>query len=441
MLFDPIEKWKLQLICPYCSKIFKDPILLPCDDSICREHLSEEDVFSQNRIKCNECKQEYQVQGNNFKSSKAYKKLIESHSYLSEEEIRLKQKLEGSIQKFFQFYDEFIQKKMKTESDVYDHFQEMRFQIDEHKEELKNKIDEIALEMIDETKKHEALYLNSLKEKFFGTQSFDDTKSLEDELTEMEETFRNPNLLIKTIKEMQRKQKKNINVIQLKLNEMAIVKDNLKGTNYFQPNLSSLNQKEEASLFGLIHLNQFSNVNSFKSQILEGEKQLVEMINLCEFSPNDKFTLLYRGSRDGFGSNDFHSKCDGHANTLTILKAKQTSFIFGGFTTVGWDSSSGDKSDPNAFIFSLTDNTPLKMKIDPKSHQYAIRCDSRYGPTFGCGSDIHIANNANTTMNSYSNLGITYRHPQYAYGTNEAKTFLAGSNRFQLDEIEVYQKE
>ena len=91
-------KWKLQLICPYCSKIFKDPILLPCNDSICREHLSEEDIFSQNRIKCNECKQEYQVQGNNFKSSKAYKKLIESHSYLSEEEIRLKQELEGSIQ-------------------------------------------------------------------------------------------------------------------------------------------------------------------------------------------------------------------------------------------------------------------------------------------------------------------------------------------------------
>jgi hypothetical protein len=28
------------------------------------------------------------------------------------------------------------------------HFQELRFQIDEHREELKNKIDDIALEMI-----------------------------------------------------------------------------------------------------------------------------------------------------------------------------------------------------------------------------------------------------------------------------------------------------
>ena len=44
-------------------------------------------------------------------------------------------------------------------------------------------------------------------------------------------------------------------------------------------------------------------------------------------------------------------------------------------------------------------------------------------------------------MDSFSNLGWTYKHPQYAYGTNEAKSFLAGSHKFQLDEIEVYQKE
>jgi hypothetical protein len=38
-------------------------------------------------------------------------------------------------------------------------------------------------------------------------------------------------------------------------------------------------------------------------------------------------------------------------------------------------------------------------------------------------------------------LGYTYKNPQYAYGTDEAKTFLAGSYNFQLDEIDVYQKE
>jgi hypothetical protein len=55
--------------------------------------------------------------------------------------------------------------------------------------------------------------------------------------------------------------------------------------------------------------------------------------------------------------------------------------------------------------------------------------------------DIFISNNPNTTMDSYSNLGVFFKHPQYAKGTNEAQTFLAGSYKFQLDEIEVYQKE
>ena len=152
---------------------------------------------------------------------------------------------------------------------------------------------------------------------------------------------------------------------------------------------------------------------------------------------------MYRGTRDGFGSNDFHSRCDGYANTLTILKANGSSNIFGGFSSVSWQSSANGKweSDPNAFLFSLTnrDNKPLKMKVNRNEHQYAINCHSEYGPTFG--GDIRIANNVNTTMNGYSDLGCFYKHPQYEYGTDEAQTFLAGSFKFQLDEIEVYQKE
>ncbi len=146
--------------------------------------------------------------------------------------------------------------------------------------------------------------------------------------------------------------------------------------------------------------------------------------------------MVFFVSRDGFGAKDFHSKCNGHSNTLTILKAKGSSNIFGGFTSVHWGSSDY-KSDPNAFIFSLTnkDNKPLKMKVNPNRHEWAIRCHSECGPTFG--HDIIIANNGN----SYSNLGCYYKHPQYAEGTYEAKKFLAGSNKFQLDEIEVYQKE
>ena len=54
-------------------------IVLPCDDSICREHLSKR-----------QCIEELGVKGNNFKSNEAISKLIGSQSYLNERELRLK---------------------------------------------------------------------------------------------------------------------------------------------------------------------------------------------------------------------------------------------------------------------------------------------------------------------------------------------------------------
>jgi hypothetical protein len=435
-------KLKSNWICSYCSKIFKDPIILPCADSICREHLSEKEVVKQNKIKCNECKQEVQVKDKKLKSNKTLTRLIDSKSYLNVEEISLKQKLEQTIRKFVQFYDEFIQTNTKLESDVFDHFQEMRFKVDEHRERLKGIIDDIALKMIEKIEKNEEIYLKNLKEKLQkNLSSFNGTKSLENELNEMEEMFRNPNLLIQSIKQMQRKHEESLNEIKSKLNEMNQLKADLKTMNRFQPNSSSLNQ-EESSLFGLIKLDGFWLNMKFSSQSLELQQSL-ELIKLCEFPPNVKWSLLYRGTRDGFGAKDFHSKCDGHSNTLTILKVKESPFVFGGFTAVEWDSSGEYKSDPNAFIFSLTnkDNKPLKINIDSHRHQYGILCNPEFGPIFGNGCDICIANDANKTLVSYSNLGYSYKNPQYAHGTTAAKTFLAGSYNFQLDEIGVYQKE
>jgi hypothetical protein len=433
-----LKSQKSQVTCSYCSRIFKDPIQLPCEDSICRQHLTERDALKANRIKCKKCNHEFGVKNNEFKSNEALNILIESQSHLSDEEISRKQKLEESIQKFFEYYDEFNQKKTQLESDVFDHFHEMLFQIDEHREELKKKIDDIALAMIDKIKKHEEIYLKELKKHF---SSFDETQSLEHELNQIEEKFRQPNLLIQTIQESQQKQDESLNEIQFKLDEMNRVKDNLEATNEFKPNLSLFNQKDTSSLFGLTKLNGYSSRNPFKSEILINQQEYFELVNLCEFSPNDKWSLLYRGTRDGFGAKDFHSKCDSYSNTLTLLKAKGSEFIFGGFTSVDWDSTSEWKSDRNAFIFSLTnkDNTPLKMKIHPNQHKYAICCHSSCGPTFG--DDIHIANTANTAMECCSRLGDCYKHPQYALGSNEAKNFLAGTEWFQLDEIEVYQKE
>jgi hypothetical protein len=47
---------------------------------------------------------------------------------------------------------------------------------------------------------------------------------------------------------------------------------------------------------------------------------------------------------------------------------------------------------------------------------------------------------SNTSASSYSNLGNSYTYPDYIKGSNEAKSFLAGSFRFKVSEIEVFTK-
>ena len=233
-------------------------------------------------------------------------------------------------------------------------------------------------------------------------------------------------MLIKNINYKQIVQEEDIQTIQSKLNEITQVKDFLKKSNEFKPNLSF-----NLDSFGRLYLN-----NPFKSQILTGQQPL-DLIKLCEFNKADRFKLLYRASEHGFGAYYFHSKCDGHANTLTIFKASESSFIFGGFTTATWNSS-----DPNAFLFSLTnkDNKPCKIKIDPNEHHKAIYCYYECGPTFGY-KDIEMTSNGKTKNCVHTNVGNTYKNPQYAFGTNEAQSFLAGSYYFELSEIEVYEKE
>ena len=123
-------------------------------------------------------------------------------------------------------YEQFTLNKTTLDLDVHENFTEIRFKLDEHREELKQKIDDIYMEMIDKTKKFEATYLKSLKDKLNASMKSFETKSLVQSLKETEESFRNPNLLIESIRDMQRQQEKAFAELKLKLNEQSKVKEN-----------------------------------------------------------------------------------------------------------------------------------------------------------------------------------------------------------------------
>ena len=80
----------------------------------------------------------------------------------------------------------------------------------------------------------------------------------------------------------------------------------------------------------------FIDINFIKDELIDGRS----------------LELIYRGTRDGFKFSDFHAKCDFIPNTLTVIKSEHNK-IFGGYTSMTWDGQ-GQKTDPSAFIFSIT---------------------------------------------------------------------------------------
>ena len=91
-----------------------------------------------------------------------------------------------------------------------------------------------------------------------------------------------------------------------------------------------------------------------------------------------------------------------------------------------------------SFIFSLVDKeglAPFKSMVKQASSSNAIYRGSSYGPTFGGGHDIHIADNANQNTGSYTNFGFSYSLPN---GVTNPSTILAGTYTFSPDDVEVF---
>jgi hypothetical protein len=156
---------------------------------------------------------------------------------------------------------------------------------------------------------------------------------------------------------------------------------------------------------------------------------------LKQFSGH-KWRLLYRGSRDGFTSSNFHSKYDGQSPTVTIILTTKN-FIFGGFTPIAWDSSGSYKADSSqqSFLFSIKDSRNSAPRSFPLANSSkAIYCHSLYGPTFGSGHDLLVYDGCSENTTSYTSLGSAYRNDT---GLNGNQVF-TGEYNFQVKEIEIF---
>ena len=225
------------LTCFNCSKIYNNPILLPCADCICEHHLKEENTLKPNQIKCSKCNKTFDLEDNTFKQINLLKEMLDNELYLTDEEKCLKHQIEFSLNEYFQIQDELIQSKKDLQSELNSHFREMMHRIDLNREEMPKiyeisimkRLDDVALEMLEQVNLFEDFYL-----KFINFKLEFPLKALEEEINILNDTFRDPNISLNKIKQIKIEQELSLANLKLKLGEINQIKE------HFQTNWTIL---------------------------------------------------------------------------------------------------------------------------------------------------------------------------------------------------------
>lgn len=160
---------------------------------------------------------------------------------------------------------------------------------------------------------------------------------------------------------------------------------------YFSSRIKSLKNNLEAlekRTQSFIESNLLSCSNIVNT--LEDWKITVERLRTINDKYNNiLFKLVYRATRDGDSSEDFHKKCDNIKENITLVKTTNNQ-RFGGFTKNNWKhleqnivpnkpEVGSSKYDVDAFCFSINLN---KIYDNFQLNEGAIFCCNNYGPTF-----------------------------------------------------------
>ena len=133
---------------------------------------------------------------------------------------------------------------------------------------------------------------------------------------------------------------------------------------------------------------------------------------------------LFSSSEHGDSADKFHSNCDNNTNVIVIIKTKD-GCIFGGFSSIGFDSSNSSKIDESAFIFSVN-----KQKIfSAKKGKKTINCFKNLGPCF-YDEAISIPDNF------FKNPGNTCKK-DLSFNTTIDYEINNGKKKFFIEELEV----
>lgn len=160
--------------------------------------------------------------------------------------------------------------------------------------------------------------------------------------------------------------------------------------------------------------------------------------------PAQKWELIYKATKDGFGAKDFHRCSDDKGPTMTIIQSQTGDYLFGGYAEVSWGCDGCYKFDAAAFLFTLKNPygiQPTKFLRNP-SQKNSVAHANNLGPYFGGVvkdekhfHDLVVSTNSNMNESSISSFPSTYTDT-----TGKGDTLFAGTKNFKVKEIEVYRR-
>ena len=204
---------KSELICRICQLVLNNsPISLPCSHDVCSKHLRDGTV-KQGSIRCAECYQKFDVPCKGFPANKIASDILEKELHLSDEEKTIKISIQETIQQLERLQFDLKQKHSDLERISVDHFSEVRRQIDFQREELKRKIDEIALKLLEQVNEKEKVYVSTMQQSFLAATSV----NIEESRRILANKFRSPNLVIAEVKCLQTEHERKIADIRTRL--------------------------------------------------------------------------------------------------------------------------------------------------------------------------------------------------------------------------------
>jgi len=139
--------------------------------------------------------------------------------------------------------------------------------------------------------------------------------------------------------------------------------------------------------------------------------------------------LLFRASRDGFSSTNFHTYCNGHAPIFIVIRAT-TGYIATAYTQVAYNNNESYMTIPTNtnWLNNLWNGSSTSSNKYFNTNTTGIYDGSSHGPTFGGGHDMYLPNPMNN--------GSAYSNPS-SYSIPSQST-LFGSYNFTPTDIEVY---